>query len=108
MRLTALTFLFLLCTAPLLAQPLTVAEETEARQLFVALGCQACHDFDKSGSKLAASLDRIGLRLDEAQILERLQRTPRQAAAAEPFMPSYSSTPLAQLKLLSRFLAGRR
>jgi len=107
MRLTALTMLILFCGSPLAAQPLTAAEETEARQLLMALGCQACHDFDNSGSKLAGSLDRIGLRLDETRILELLLRTPQQAAAAEKFMPSYSSTPRAQLELLSHFLAGR-
>lgn len=108
MRLTALTLLILLCASPLAAQPLSAAEHTEARRLFVALGCQGCHDFNQSGSTLAGSLDRIGLKLDETQILELLLRTPQQTAAADKFMPSYNTTPRAQLERLSRFLAGRK
>lgn len=108
MKIVYFTFLLLLCGGSLAAQPLSQAEDAEARRLFAALGCQACHDFDKSGSNLAPPLDRIGLKLSQEQILERLQRPPGQTGAGKNFMPAYDSTPPEQLKLLSRFLAGRK
>lgn len=90
------------------AAPLDESEEKQARHLFAVLGCRACHDFEQRNSNLAGSLDRIGLKLTEAKILERLQLPPEKLGTGEQFMPSYQKTPIEQLKLLSRFLAERK
>ncbi len=108
MRPVLFTLLLLgLCT-PLHAEPLSKSEYRQAQRLFVALGCRACHDFEKSGSTLAGSLDRIGLKLNEEEILRRLQLAPEERDEANKYMPSYQTTPADQLKLLSRFLAARK
>lgn len=108
MKTISLSILFILFCSPLVAAPLSEADQKEAWRLFVALGCQGCHDFNRSGSNLAESLDRIGLKLNEAQILERLQRPPERHGKGDKFMPSYQTSPITQLKLLSRFLAERK
>lgn len=103
-----ITFLSLFVFCGLVsAAPLGEREEQQARHLFAVLGCRACHDFEQSGSNLAGSLDRIGLKLNEAKILERLQLPPVKLGTGDKFMPSYQKTPIEQLKLLSRFLAER-
>jgi hypothetical protein len=101
-------FLLLILSNGLHAEPLTKDQHQQVQDLFTALGCRACHDFDKSGSNLANSLDRIGLKLSEAEILQRLQRPPKKLDVGENFMPSYQTTSIEQLKLLSRFLANRK
>ncbi|WP_020677177.1 c-type cytochrome [Geopsychrobacter electrodiphilus] len=106
--LVAITLLLSTLTSPLLAADLTSEQSAQARQLFTALGCQACHDFNKSGSTLAPSLDRIGLKLNAEQILARLQLPAQKLGQGEKFMPSYRTTAPAQLELLSRFLAQRK
>ena len=108
MRFVIFTLLLLALSTSLQAEPLTHDQEQQARRLFTALGCRACHDFNKSGSTLAGSLDRIGLKLGEAEILKRLQLPPADIPEGEKFMPSYQTTPLEQLELLSRFLANRK
>ena len=109
MKILAASICLLLITTAAIAQPLTPEEEQEARRLLVVFGCRACHDFEKSGSTLAPSLDRIGRKLDEQAILKRLQRPPaKKKVPRDKFMPSYRSTPAEQLELLSRFLAGRK
>jgi hypothetical protein len=108
MRLT-ITLLLLLClNATGYAAPLNENEQQLARRLFVTLGCRACHDFEKSSSTLAGSLDRIGLKLGETRILELLLLPPGKIGHGDKFMPSYQTTPIEQLKLLSRFLAERK
>lgn len=101
-------FLLLLLAGPALAAELNATQQREAARLFTALGCRGCHDFAKSGSTLASSLDRIGLKLSAAQILQILQQPPQQSPPGEKFMPSYRTTPRAQLELLSDYLAARK
>ncbi len=100
--------ILLLLSSGAQAEPLSKGESQLARQLFSALGCRACHDFDKSGANLAGSLDRIGLKLNEEKILTRLKQPPAAEQGGNKFMPSYQTTPIEQLKLLSRFLANRK
>jgi hypothetical protein len=94
--------------APLVAAELTPEEQRLAKKLIRDLGCQACHDLDKSGSTLAGSLERIGLKMDAAQIQARLQRPVEDLGRSKNFMPAYHSTTPDQLKLISRFLANRK
>ncbi len=101
-------FLLIILSSELHAEPLTENQQQQAHRLLTALGCRACHDFNKSGSNLAISLDRIGLKLSEAEILQRLQLPPEKLDEEEKFMPSYQTTSIEQLKLLSRFLANRK
>lgn len=108
MRSVFITFLLLLLAGGLAAEPLNKDQREQAWRLFSALGCRACHDFNKSGSNLAGSLDRIGLKLSEEMILQRLQMPAEKLPRGEKFMPSYQTTPTEQLKLLSRFLAERK
>ena len=108
MRAVFLTLLLLAVSGILHAEPLSESQNQRARHLFLDLGCRACHDFDKSGSNLAISLDRIGLKLSEETILQRLQLPPEKLDQGAKFMPSYQTTPIEQLKLLSRFLANRK
>ncbi len=108
MKAILLPLLLIILGTPALAAPLTSEEQQQARQLFVDLGCRACHDFEKSGATLARSLDRIGLKLDQKTILQRLQQLPEQLGEGDMFMPSYRTTPRAQLELLSHFLAERK
>ncbi len=102
------TFLLLALAANLHAEPLTKTQQQQALRLFSAFGCRACHDFENSGSNIAGSLDRIGLKLRKEQILQRLQLPPEEVGQGEKFMPSYQTTPADQLELLSRFLASRK
>jgi len=104
----AITLLLATLLSPLQAAELTPEQGQQARLLFTALGCQACHDFDKSGSTLAPSLDRIGLKLSAEQIMARLQLPPLKSDQGKNFMPSYQTTAPEQLELLSRFLARRK
>lgn len=108
MRLIFSLFFLLVLTNNLYAKPLTKAERQQARQLLSALGCRACHDFEQSGSTLAPSLNRIGLKLNAEQILQLLNLRPEKLGSEKKFMPSYQTTPRAQLTLLSRFLANRK
>ena len=108
MRSVFFTFLLLVHCGGVHAEPLTQDQQQQAWRLFKALGCRACHDFDKSGSTLAGSLDRIGLKLNEAEILQRLQMPSQKIPLGKEFMPSYRTTPPEQLGLLSRFLAARK
>ena len=108
MRSVFFTFLLLVLCGGVHAEPLTQDQQQQAWRLFKALGCRACHDFDKSGSNLARSLDRIGRKLNEAEILQRLQMSPQEIPRGKKFMPSYRTTPPEQLDLLSRFLAERK
>jgi hypothetical protein len=94
--------------APLAAAELPPEEQRLAKKLLSDLGCKACHDIDKSGSTLAGSLERIGLKLDAAQIQARLQRPSKDLGQGKNFMPSYQTTAPEQLELLSRFLANRK
>ncbi len=102
------TFLLLALASGLQAEPLSKDQQQQAWRLFTALGCRACHDYDKSGSNLAGSLDRIGLKLSEENILKRLQMSPEAIPRGDKFMPSYKTTPIEQLELLSRFLANHK
>lgn len=108
MKLILPIFLLLILSSGLQAEPLSKDQQLQAQRLFTALGCRACHDFNKSGSNLAISLDRIGLKLNEAEILQKLQQPPRKMDPEDRFMPSYQTTSIKQLKLLSRFLANRK
>ena len=101
-------FLLLILSSGLQAEPLSENQHQQAQRLFTALGCRACHDFNKSGSNLAISLDRIGLKLNETEILQKLQQTHDNKNPEDKFMPSYQTTSLEQLELLSRFLANRK
>ncbi len=101
-------FLLLILSNGLHAEPLTKDQHQQAQRLFIALGCRACHDLNESGSNLAKPLDRIGLKLNEAEILHRLQQPPGKMGPKDKFMPSYQTTSIEQLKLLSRFLANRK
>ena len=102
------TLLLLILAGNLHAALLTKAQQQQALRLFSAFGCRACHDFEKSGSNIAGSLDRIGLKLSKEKILQRLQLPPEELGRGEKFMPSYQTTPPEQLELLSRFLAARK
>jgi len=108
MRHLLLTMLLLLCCG-LLQTSLAVSDddqEVRARRLFNALGCKACHQFGGDGGSLAPALDQIGSRMTREQIEQHL------AAHAETrtrgFMPSYSTTPTDELKILSDFLYNNR
>lgn len=78
------------------------SSEADARRLINALGCKGCHTLEGDGGSLAPELDHIGSRMTRAQIKKHL------AAHAESrkkgFMPSYNTTPQAELTLLSNFL----
>jgi len=108
MRSVFITLLLMLVAGALQAEVQSQGQQEQAWRLFSALGCRACHDFNKSGSNLAGSLDRIGLKLNEEEILQRLLIPADQLPRGEKFMPSYQTTPIEQLKLLSRFLAERK
>jgi len=101
-------FLLLLSSAGLRAEELSPAQRLEAEQLLHRLGCLGCHDFNASGANLAPSLDRIGLKLDENAIFKQLDQPPAALGSGEKFMPSFQTTPAAQRRLLSRFLANRK
>jgi ubiquinol-cytochrome c reductase cytochrome b subunit len=97
----------LLCCSLLLTATAFAAEpEVQARRLLNALGCKACHKFNGDGGSLAPVLDQIGSRLTKEQIERHL------AAHAETrthgFMPSFSTTPADELKILSDFLHNNR
>jgi len=94
--------LALLTTLAVAAEP----SEAEARHLFNALGCKACHRFDGQGGSLAPPLDQIGSRMTRAQIQAHLvaHREPR----GNGFMPSYSTTSTEELELLSDFLYSHK
>jgi hypothetical protein len=108
MRSVFFTFLLFFFASGLYAEPLSENQRQQAQRLFSALGCRACHDFARSGSNLAGPLGRIGLKLNAESILERLQLPPEKLTEGDKFMPSYQSTPLEQLQILSRFLANRK
>ena len=108
MRSIFFIILLLVISSGLHAEPLTTDQKQQAWRLFTALGCRACHDFNKSGSNLAGSLDRIGLKLGEEEIFQKLQQAPKEQRQTDKFMPSYQTTPTKQLRLLSRFLANRK
>ncbi len=92
----------------LAAEPLSKDQQEDASQLFMSLGCRACHVFNKRGPNLAGSLDHIGRTLSEGEILHRLQLPPEEIKPGEKFMPSYHTVSAEQLRLLSRFLAERK
>jgi len=108
MKPVLILFLLLILASGLQAELLSKTQQQQAQRLFTALGCRACHDFNKSGSNLAISLDRIGLKLNEAEILRKLQQPPGKMGPEDKFMPSYQTTSLEQLELLSLFLANRK
>lgn len=108
MRVWLSFFLLLLSSFNLQAEQLSYEQAQQAEQLLYRLGCLGCHDFNASGARLAPSLDRIGLQLDEAGIFKQLDQPAEALGRGEKFMPSYQTTPVEQRRLLSRFLANRK
>ncbi len=108
MKIICLTILLFALALPLRAESLSSDQNREAGRLFAALGCRGCHGFAPGENGFGPSLDRIGLKLDAAQILQRLQLAPEELGQGEKFMPSYRTTPIDQLELLSRYLAARK
>ena len=95
--------IFVLCSSfPALAED----PEARARRLMNALGCKACHNFEKSGSTLAPTLDRIGTRLNLDQLQEKI--TNHRKGKAESFMPSYATTSEEDLNDILQFLAAHK
>lgn len=78
------------------------ADPQQARQLINALGCKGCHRLEEHGGSLAPELDKVSTRLTEKQILQFLagqgQNPPQHK------MPSYATTPAAQLKIIASYL----
>ena len=80
--------------------------ETEARNLFNALGCKGCHQFEGEGGSLAPPLDEIGSRMTRHQIKEKL--IAHTETRKNGFMPSFSTTSDKELDLLSDFLYNHK
>jgi hypothetical protein len=103
-------FLLLLLTLFFISGPLPLlAEETpeiRARRLINALGCKGCHELEGDGGSLAPALDKVGTRLSRDQINQHLEA--HSSTRKKGFMPSYSTTPQAELKNLSDFLFNLR
>lgn len=98
-----LLFIFVLCSSsPALAEN----PEARARRLMNALGCKACHSFEKSGSTLAPPLDRIGARLTFQQLQEKL--TGHRNSKGKALMPSYATTAEEDLNGILQFLADHK
>lgn len=80
--------------------------EARARRLINELGCKACHNFERSGSNLAPSLNRIGTRLSLQQLRQRM--AVHQAAVGKDFRPDYANLPAEDMDTILLFLAGQR
>lgn len=105
--LIARLFLFAWISILCFSLPATAEEpEAKARRMMNALGCKACHSFERSGSTLAPPLDRIGARMSLQQLQNKL--TIHQARKEKSFMPSYSTTPKEDLNVILQFLAEQK
>jgi hypothetical protein len=93
--------LLVLFTAPVLCAAEN-KNQAEARRLIDALGCKGCHKLQGDGSTLAPALDHIGSRLTRKQISDHLAAHAKTRKTG--FMPSYNTTPKAELKIISEFL----
>ncbi|HEY5673933.1 MAG TPA: c-type cytochrome [Malonomonas sp.] len=92
----------LCCCLPLAATASADEPEVQARRLLNALGCKACHQFGGDGGSLAPALDQVGSRLTKEQIEQHLSA--HAETRTQGIMPSYSTTPADDLKILSDFL----
>lgn len=90
------------CQAPAGAEE----NEARARRLINALGCKACHSFERSGSMLAPPLNRIGARLTLPQLQEKMAE--HKPEEGEKFRPSYATTPPEDMDAILQFLATRK
>jgi hypothetical protein len=83
-----------------------ISQNDPALHLIHALGCKGCHSIHGEGGSLAPDLTQIGSRLTAGQIQIHL------IAPAETrtrgFMPSYSSLPKNELRLISNYLYNLR
>jgi len=82
------------------------SSEERARRLMNALGCKACHSFERSGSNLAPPLDRVGERYNQQQLKDILSRHRDQSISTG--MPSYATTPDEDLIAILQFLAAHK
>ena len=99
---TRLLLVAALCAPAPSAAELSQADEARARRLLNALGCKGCHQVEGDGGSLAPSLDGIGQRMNQEQIITHLKA--HRATRQTGFMPSYATTDPAELKNLSAFL----
>ena len=104
--LTSLLFIGLLLPLPPAGAELSQAEEARARRLINALGCKGCHRLERDGGSLAPELDTVGSRLSEDQLVAHLKA--HSATRQSGFMPSYATTNLEDLQVLSKFLRSLR
>ena len=74
----------------------------EAQELINALGCKGCHKLAGDGGTLAPELDQIGSKMTRAQINKHMAS--HSEARQQGFMPSYDTTPKADLNKISDFL----
>ena len=82
------------------------ADEARARTLINSLGCKGCHLFEGSGGSLGPPLDRIGLRLDSAQISRKL--VDPKGTDPQSTMPAFDQLDRDDLETLADFLARQR
>jgi cbb3-type cytochrome oxidase cytochrome c subunit len=94
-----LTFLTLITAGSLLA------DEKAARNLILSQGCKACHTFEGDGGSLGPPLDRIGEKLTEGQLRQKLLYPKK--STPESVMPSFEHLTEDELQALVSFLAGQ-
>ncbi len=94
---TLAVFLLLLATMPALASDAAKGEE-----LVKSLGCMGCHKIGDSGGSIGPALDKVGKRLEEAQI--RKQLVDPKADNPKSMMPSYQRLSATELDALVDYL----
>lgn len=86
----------------LLSAPGFAADAARGKELINSLGCKGCHKLDDKGGTVGPALEKVGSRLSEAQLRQKLLDP--KATNPKSMMPAYKHLPEKDIEAMVEFM----